>query len=257
MSVNAEASRRLPPLRPRLPRAPLEDALFSSDDETPVRRRSRSTPQHVQSTPPPLDIEGGDGEVGPSANGALPHREAEHVVDSSDDEPLSRRPSRNSPRRSSPRMLASPPQRDSTERGDEGVEEGYPRYSEHAPFDEPVPAPDSHPADSSFDSMLSTLNGSHPSGGSNRSTSPAASTSTESSGPRRFTAQEKGKGRALSRPSVIEMSDDEAFDESIQFIHSKPAPPIDISDDEEAMMEEPPEAAIDEESSVAAFSEST
>jgi hypothetical protein len=51
------------------------------------------------------------------------------------------------------------------------------------------------------------------------------------------------------------MSDDDLFDESIQFIESRAAPPIDISDDEEEMHQEPPEAAIDEESAISAFSE--
>lgn len=62
----------------------------------------------------------------------------------------------------------------------------------------------------------------------------------------------------MPRPSVVELSDDEGFDESIQFIDSKPAPPIDITDDAESMVEdELPEVAIDEESSISAFSEST
>lgn len=53
--------------------------------------------------------------------------------------------------------------------------------------------------------------------------SPGSASSDE--GPRRFTAQEKGKGRAMP-PEVIEIPDDEpGMDESIQFLDHAPAPP--------------------------------
>lgn len=266
-SAYAEASRRLPALHPRLPRA--QDNGYSGDEARETRRSTSLANAGVEEG---RDV--AEDEARPSSSRretASPrHRDrAEVMVVSSDDESLFGLRSRSSPR---PRASALSSQRQSVDHdlGEEGagldVKESTPRSPPLSTNDASNHAPDSHPdslqpdsylADSSFDSTLTTSDGSHPSHGSNRSPSPASS-STESSGPRRFTAQEKGKGRAISRPSVIEMSDEDAFDESIQFIDSKPAPPIDITDDDETMVEEePPEAAIDEESSISAFSEST
>ncbi|BEJ16831.1 hypothetical protein CspHIS471_0602320 [Cutaneotrichosporon sp. HIS471] len=208
VTANAEASRRLPVLHPRLP---CPDDVEGSDagasqpldveDERRSRSGSRSAPR--MSSP--------EVEEGPAAPEQLEPEDGDTV--SSDDEPL---------RRSRfPSLLGS---------------QGH-------------DSSDPHP-DNTFESDLTENSGSGSGSNSNRSPSPT-STST-SSGPR-YTTREKGKGRAIPR-GLIDMSDgddDDMVDESIQFIESRAAPPIDITDDDDE--QEPPEAAIDEDSAISAF----
>ncbi|BEI85995.1 hypothetical protein CcaverHIS002_0602820 [Cutaneotrichosporon cavernicola] len=106
---------------------------------------------------------------------------------------------------------------------------------------------DPHP-NNTIESDLTENSGS----GSNSNRSPSPTSTSTSSGPR-YTTREKGKGRAIPRGliDVSDSDDDDMVDESIQFIESRAAPPIDITDDYDE--QEPPEAAIDEESAISAF----
>ncbi|CAK9779560.1 unnamed protein product [Cutaneotrichosporon oleaginosum] len=224
VGANAEASRRLPALHPRLPRpephqAGDEEEVFTLSPD-PNQAEMMDIDARDDERVPPGSSTAPDTEAGPS--GPIPeHTEAKGDL-SSDDEPLRRRS----------RSFSRPEHR------------GEGRATA------PAANGDASGHDNSLESALADLHSS-PHSNHNRSPSPA-STST-SSGPR-YTAQEKGKGRAIQR-SVIDVSDDEHFDESIQFIESRAAAPIAISDDEPDMDKEPPEAAIDDESAISAFSE--
>lgn len=69
--------------------------------------------------------------------------------------------------------------------------------------------------------------------------SPGSATDTSGDeGPRRFTAAEKGKGRAMP-PEVIEIPDDEpGMDESIQILDHTPAPPRPVKEVKSAIAED-------------------
>lgn len=62
----------------------------------------------------------------------------------------------------------------------------------------------------------------------------------DSPGPPRFTAEEKGKGKAMSpTPEVIEIQDDEPqMDESIQFLQHAPASPRPVKEVESVIAED-------------------
>ncbi|GMK58375.1 hypothetical protein CspeluHIS016_0504070 [Cutaneotrichosporon spelunceum] len=214
-SANAEACRRLPVLHPRLPRQ--DDGAATSPDAGPSQPMDVNGDEfRSRSHPAPLASSLPEIEGSPASEQVEAQEDARGDV-SSDDEPLGQR-SRNSPSLVG-RSLTN------------GLYGDLPNPGNTVDFD-----------------LLGLDSASTP----NSNRSPSLSAASTTSGPR-YTAREKGKGRAI-QGSLIELSDDEddVVDESIRFIEKRAAPPIDVTGDGEVDLE-PPEAAIDEESAISAF----